>query len=1413
MKLEVTLAGRQGNGGNSSVSTTPMPSEGSAAFKEDRSKRLERWLLQLPEVLDCAVLTRLGGFPGDGERTLAYVVTSGGAGLGLLQESVVAQDPEAARSLTLISVSALPLDGEGAVDRGALEAVPVLDRAISEHCIRAIASAGSVDSAEDGSTAVIQPSRKRVPRAVPGEPMQLSKADGADPARSRVGSAPPSILVGGTGLEREDLQLIGDALSRAAESAPEQGFVFVHGDGGTKKIAYPELLERSSALGRGLRSAGLQPGDEVLLQLRHTEDFLCALWGVIAGGFVAVPLAFAPNSENPVRSASLLETAWQLGRRPVILTSRGSVDQLRQLGAESGTEWSFLEIEQLAAEGGDLTSPPRSADDTSILLLTSGSTGAPKGVTLSHRNLLSSVLGSAHVNRFSSEEVSLNWLPLSHIGALMRSLREVVLGATQIQMKTREVLEDPLRWLDAMDRFRVTTSWAPNFAFSLVVEQGDRLRGRSWDFSPLRSLWTSGESIAPTMMRRFQELLEPYGLTLGDLHTAWGMTEACFATFSHDYMVSFVKNGQRFPDVGHPIPGVSMRIVDEKGRVVPEGVEGSLQIEGPVVTKGYVQPEAERESRTADGWLDTGDLGTIEQGRLTISGRKKDVIIVNGVNYSPREVESLVEEIDGVDRAFTAACGVRAASSDTDALAIFFHPLVEKEALEGLFATIRDRVARGVGLSPTYLVPVERREVPKTPVGKIQRSVLRKQFVAGAFEGKVRVYGAAGRTDATMLPAWLYRRVWRPRPLVIERTSQPGRTVLFVEPGPLGRALAATVEERLGPCVVIEDGDAFEEVDAGRYRVDLADRARCRRLIGELLSDGKQIERIIYALACSIPAPPGDAARAERWPERAVRAFLEPLRALMDHPGRSSSVRLLVAVTGAQAVEPDDVQDPGRTALAGLARTLLSEVMELPGRLVDLEPADPEEDAALLLEELLDPRAEPEVAYRGRRRLVARLQKTELQPREQPRELFARGGHYLVCGHLDGLGERLSRFLAERFDARVALVGIDAAGAGREVSVSCRSGLNGSQAEDDQGPGVVEPADPESLERLIGRFEDRWGASLDGVVQLTDLSLGPSSGLDSIHVLDDGSVDSLRRAFEEVETVERIADRRPTASFVRVAAVAGAFGEPGSGSKAVTAGLLQALDHDRRRRGSPSRLLLVAPLDEKAGVGSGSGGVSVWDRRGFIRLDPEGVLRSMLWTLAHPEEEGPWLVGVDGRSPARRRLVEGDLHGGEELVAYLAREGKVSGDRGPALVDRFGTPTPYRVARTEVIPDVELGSRLGRAPSTSDGAAPSASDQSVAEAAVSRAFSQALGFERVARDENFFELGGGSLHVLRAVGRLRAAFPERTVSSAELFRYPTVAELAAHLEGTSQDGSEVARGRQRAGARRRLRSRKGRGRQ
>jgi acyl transferase domain-containing protein/acyl-CoA synthetase (AMP-forming)/AMP-acid ligase II/acyl carrier protein len=517
-------------------------------------------------------------------------------------------------------------------------------------------------------------------------------------------------------------------LAQAGNSST--GIVLISENNTTDFLAYRELIEAAERILLGLRQLNLQPGDRVILQLHNPRHFFICLWGCFLGGFVPIPLGVDLRVDR-----TKLKQTKKLCNASLVVTE------------EVIEDIATVQVEDLLLGDRSTDNPNPSwhqgnLDDLALLLLTSGSTGKPKGVKLTNRNLLASVYGMATVNHLNQQDITLNWMPLEHVASLvMFHLTEVALGCQQIQVKSELILQNPLTWLDLIAQNRVTATWSPNFAYNLVNEKLDKLSKLSdqvkpdWDLSCLRWMGNGAEAVVGKTTEHFLELLAPYGLSPQVVSPGYGMSET---TSGIAHAQDFAINLQReFVSVGAPIPGVSLRIVNEENQVIPEGEIGLLQVKGETVTPGYYQqPELDHEIFTDDGWFNTGDLGFLQAEQLTITGRQKDVIIINGVNYYNHEIETIVEAIAGVTISYTAACGVMNAK-EQEQIAVFFNTDYQGSELRGLINTIRRDVFTQIGVAPAYIVPVTPETIPKTAIGKIMRSQLSQRFAAGEFNNVV----------------------------------------------------------------------------------------------------------------------------------------------------------------------------------------------------------------------------------------------------------------------------------------------------------------------------------------------------------------------------------------------------------------------------------------------------------------------------------------------------------------------------------------------------------------------------------------------------------------------------------------------------------------------------------------------------
>ncbi|MBD0837513.1 non-ribosomal peptide synthetase/type I polyketide synthase [Streptomyces sp. TRM68416] len=542
------------------------------------------------------------------------------------------------------------------------------------------------------------------------------------------------------------------ALLRAADSAGGT-VVALDADGRARTLTYPELLSRARRLLGGLRERGVGRGDTVVLCGLPLVDFFPAFWACVLGGVRPVAIAEAPVPGAPAHERLLHACA--LLRGPLVLTDASGVVGLTR--SAPGVRAADVRACLAAAEVHEHVEPVGS--DDALLMLSSGSTGAPKAARLTHAGLADFAASSRRILDVRGEDTLVNWLPVDHSGAfLLYHLLAVFTGSTNVHAPTEWVLADPLRWLDLLHEYRAGHSWAPTFAYRLVADALAEEPGREWELGGLKTLVCGGEQIVLPVMRGFLDATAEYGVREGHVVPAWGMAETVTAVTygrldrpgtvqrlrksslggelvrvggeagaSDEEVVTFVA-------AGAPAHGVTLRVVDERGELAGEGRIGRLQVRSAArVTPGYVDdPEADAEA-FPDGreWLDTGDLAFFDGGQVVITGRRKDLIILNGHNVYAHEVEEAASAVRGVRQGEVAACGVPRVERGTEELAVFFVSRGDEEDAR-IAGEVRAELFRRLRLSAGWVVAVPGEEFPRTPAGKVRRGVLRERLGASA---------------------------------------------------------------------------------------------------------------------------------------------------------------------------------------------------------------------------------------------------------------------------------------------------------------------------------------------------------------------------------------------------------------------------------------------------------------------------------------------------------------------------------------------------------------------------------------------------------------------------------------------------------------------------------------------------------
>ncbi|MDE0628711.1 MAG: AMP-binding protein [Bryobacterales bacterium] len=553
--------------------------------------------------------------------------------------------------------------------------------------------------------------------------------------------------------------------SRAEQDPARVHIHLLDGDGG-QDISHGQLLEDSSRVAAGLVASGLEPGETVAIMLPTCEDFFSSFLGVMLAGGIAVPVypPFRPNQieEYIRRQALILRNA---GVRFLI-----AFEQVQAVASvlegELPTLREILSRGELSARGGRGRVPGIEPAETFFIQYTSGSTGDPKGVTLTHANVIANIQGIGHAVEVRPTDTVVSWLPLYHdmglIGSWLFSLYQ---GLPITVLSPLDFLLRPERWLWALSDSRGTLCPAPNFAFELCVRKirDDAMDGV--DLSKWRVAINAGEPVLAATLEKFAARFGPWGFDSRSFMPFYGLAESSVALTYPPFWrgpavdridrTAFESTGRAVPSGdadagvlefvanGRPLPEHEVRVVGDNGDEMPDRARGRIVFRGPSATAGYFRnPEATAAVFDEEGWLDSGDLGYVVDGELYVTGRVKDCIIKGGHNIIPQDVEMAAWKAEGVRKGCVAAFGTTDPASGTEKLVVVVETrLTGPAGIERMRAAVTKEIAARVGIPPDDVVPVRPGFVPKTSSGKIQRIATRDLYVAGKARGS--------RTSAT----------------------------------------------------------------------------------------------------------------------------------------------------------------------------------------------------------------------------------------------------------------------------------------------------------------------------------------------------------------------------------------------------------------------------------------------------------------------------------------------------------------------------------------------------------------------------------------------------------------------------------------------------------------------------------------
>ncbi|OGT33616.1 MAG: acyl-CoA synthetase [Gammaproteobacteria bacterium RIFCSPHIGHO2_02_FULL_39_13] len=552
------------------------------------------------------------------------------------------------------------------------------------------------------------------------------------------------------------LTVLTDVLRHYAVKEPNRPHIYLQDDQGNEQtIRYGELYSGAQAVAKGLVERGIKFGETIAIMLPSTDEFFYAYAGILLAGAVPVPI-YPPTRADQIEEYAKREVTVLQNAQARMLITFARVKMLSDmLRAFVPSLKEVATLDHVRSETGVLPDIIINPNDIALIQYTSGSTGDPKGVVLTHENMLANLRGINSAIQIKPTDVNVSWLPLYHDMGLMNWLASLYFGVPLTVLSPLIFLSRPEKWLWAIHYHRASISGAPNFAYEMCVKTIETKDIQGLDLSCWRVAFCGAETINPKTIQKFIQKFSQFGLKAEAVTPAYGLAESTVAltvsSLSKPPRVDKIertvfekenravvshsedeKQYVEFVSCGTAIPQHPVRIVDDHDQLLPERRVGNIQFSGPSSTQGYYNNAAATQQMVHAHFLETGDLGYIADHELFVTGRKKDLIIKAGRNIYPEEIEEIVNEVPGVFHGGVIAFGLPDPKTGTEKIVVVVETSqTNKTEQEKIRSEIINQLSVKLGMPSDMIIFISPNTIPKTPSHKLQRSLCKKMVISG----------------------------------------------------------------------------------------------------------------------------------------------------------------------------------------------------------------------------------------------------------------------------------------------------------------------------------------------------------------------------------------------------------------------------------------------------------------------------------------------------------------------------------------------------------------------------------------------------------------------------------------------------------------------------------------------------------